>query len=150
MFSSVSVYAGEINENSLPDAVKNDKFHSHAIPLKAEDNVNLPSSYNAEIVISPETGQKFLKIPAQYSERGLKKTAIVSAFRYGGPNLAKVLGVVSAPVGTYIKKNSLKIATAIDAASAMTEGGIIQALISAGVPSTTARTITWAITTVLL
>lgn len=146
----MNVYASEINEGSLPNKVKNDKFHSHAILLKAEDTVNLPPSYNAEIVTSPETGQKFLKIPAQYSERGLKKAAIVSAFRYGGPHLATVLDVVSAPVATYIRKNSLKIATAIDSASVMTEGAIIQSLISAGVPSTTARTITWAITTFLL
>lgn len=150
MFSTMSANAKEINEASLSSKIKNDKFNTHVVPLKAEDTVNLPSSYNATIITNPETGQRFIKIPAKVAEFGLKKTAIVSAFRYGGPNLALVLDTVSPAVATYIKNNSLKIATAIDSASFMAEGEIMQALISAGVPSTTARTITWAITSVLL
>ncbi|WP_296402644.1 hypothetical protein [Psychrobacter sp.] len=150
MFSAINVNAKEINENSLSSQIKNDRFHTRIIPLQAEDTVNLSSSYNATIITSPETGQRFLKVPAQVSEYGLKKAAIVIAFRYGGPNLALVLDTVSPAVGTYIKNNSLKIATTIDGVSYMAEGSIMQALISAGIPSTTARTITWAITTVLL
>lgn len=37
-----------MHRKALPDKV--DKFHSHAILLKAEDTVNLSASYNAEIV----------------------------------------------------------------------------------------------------
>lgn len=150
IFSSVSVNAKEINEATLNTRIKDDRFNSHAIPLKDGDTLNLPSSYDAEIVTNPETGQKFVKIPARVSEFGLKKTAIVNAFKYGGTHLATVLEVVSPATATYIRANSLKIATAIESASVMLHGDILQALISAGVPITIARNIAWAIDKFLL
>lgn len=75
----------------------------------------------------------------------MKKSAIVFAFRYGGNALSTVLDVVSESTAKYVKKNSGKIADAIEDAGEMIHGEIYQALLSAGVPITYARNIAWAI-----
>lgn len=74
----------------------------------------------------------------------------MNAFRYGGKALSKVTGVVNDDVAVYISNNSGKIASAIDGASAMIEGEILQALLNAGVPLKYARNIAWAIDLVFL
>lgn len=56
-------------------------------------------------------------------------------FRYGGKALSIVLDVVTPDTAKYIRKNSEKIADAIDSASVMLHGEIYQALLSAGVPT---------------
>lgn len=147
---SPTINAKEINELTIQEKIKSEKFIAHAIPLADDDVIDVPQYYNTAIVVNPETGQKFLKIPPRYSERGVKKVAIVNAFKHGGKHLAVVMDVVSPATAKYIQQNSLKIANTINNASAMIHGEIYQALLAAGVPTTTARNIAWAIDAFLL
>ncbi|UTR13549.1 hypothetical protein MM221_13045 [Salipaludibacillus sp. LMS25] len=61
-----------------------------------------------------------------------------------------VLDVVPPATAKYIRKNTGKIANAIDKASSLLHGEIYQALLSAGVPTSIARNIAWAIDAFLL
>lgn len=118
--------------------------------LYKEGIIETPEGYVSSVVTNPETNQSFYKVEAEMQTFGLKKTAIVYAFRYGGRALSTVLDVVSDSTATYVRKNSGKIADAIDDASAMIHGEIYQSLLSAGVPTTYARNIAWAIDAFLL
>ena len=118
--------------------------------LYKEGIVEVPEGYLASVVTNPETNQSFYKIEAEMQTFGLKKTAIVYAFRYGGKALGTVLDVVSDSTATYVKKNSGKIADAIDDASDLLYASIYQSLLSAGIPTFYARNIAWAIDTFLL
>lgn len=115
-----------------------------------EGDIIVPEGYNTTLITNPETQQSFYRISSEYQTFGLKKWAIVNAFRYGGKALSTVLDVVSPATAKYIKKNSGKIADAIDSAGAMIHGEIYQALLSAGVPTSYARNIAWAIDAFLL
>jgi hypothetical protein len=80
----------------------------------------------------------------------LKKWAIVNGFRYGGKALGTVLDVVTPATAKYVRKNSGKIADAIDSAGSMIHGEVYNALLSAGVPTTYARNTAWSIDAFLL
>lgn len=148
--SSVFAQAKTYTEQDIEAQVKAAPFSVHAFRLNADDTVDLPSKYKASIVTNPETGQRFLKIPAMYEERGIKKAALVSAFRHGGRALATVLDVVSPATATYIRRNSAKIANSLDKAAHMLHGEIYQALLAGGIPNPHARNIAWAIDKFLL
>ena len=119
------------------------------LPYK-EGNIEVPKGYHTILITNPETQQSFYRISSEYQTFGLKKWAIVNGFRYGGEALSVVLDVVSPDTAKYVKKNSGKIADAIDSASEMLHGEIYQALLSAGVPTFYARNIAWAIDAFLL
>lgn len=119
------------------------------LPYK-EGVIKVPEGYTSTLITNPYTNESFYRIGSQFQTFGLKKWAIVNAFRYGGKALSTVLDVVSDSTATYIRKNSGKIADAIDDASAMIHGEIYQALLSAGVPTFYARNIAWAIDAFLL
>lgn len=106
--------------------------------------------YIATVVTNPDTNISFYKIERDFQTFGLKKTAIVAAFRYGGKALSTVLDVVSDDTADYVRKNSGKIADAIEEASEMIHGEIYQSLRDAGVPTFYARNIAWAIDGFLL
>jgi len=55
------------------------------------------------------------------------------------------MDVVSLATAKYIKKNSGKIASAIDGVSDMLRGAIYQSLLKADVPKAIVRNIAWAI-----
>lgn len=136
--------------NYIEDMLKdlNNDF-ALALPYK-EGNVELPLGYSYSVVTNPYTNQSFYKVERNITTYGLKKFAIVNAFRYGGKALGTVMDVVSPATAKYIKKNSGKIADAIDDAGAMIHGEIYQSLLDAKVPTTIARNIAWAIDAFLL
>ncbi|KNE19242.1 hypothetical protein [Virgibacillus pantothenticus] len=122
-----------------------------ALPLPyKEGDVEVPEGYSVSVVTNPVTNQSFYRINPVVQTYGLKKWAIVNAFSYGGKALSTVLDVVSDSTAKYIKKNSGKIADAIDHAGEMLHGEIYQALLAGGVPNPYARNIAWAIDAFLL
>ncbi|UXU84863.1 hypothetical protein MUA77_05595 [Mammaliicoccus sciuri] len=136
------------DENFILNELKGSQF-AIALPIK-EGTVKVPKGYTSSVVTNPETNQSFYKIKYTTQFYGLKKSAIVYSFRYGGKGLSTVLDVVSKDTAKYVRKNSGKIADAIDDAGAMIHGEIYQSLLSAGVPQTYARNIAWAIDAFLL
>ena len=119
------------------------------LPYK-EGDIKVPEGYNVTLITNLETQQSFYRISSEFQTFGFKKWAIVNGFRYGGKALSIVLDVVTPDTAKYIRKNSEKIADAIDSASVMLHGEIYQALLSAGVPTFYARNIAWAIDAFLL
>lgn len=113
-------------------------------------SIELPEGYISTLVSNPDTNLSFYKIENEIQTIGFKKTAIVWAFRYGGEALGIVMDVVNDDAADYIRKNSGKIADAIEDASDMVYGAIYQSLLSAGVPTAIARNIAWAIDAFLL
>lgn len=138
------------SEKDVLEAIKSSDGDTNIILPYKKGTVKLPPNYNSKVVVNPVTGESFIKIKSEISTRGAKKFVIVNAFRYGGKALSKVTGVVNDDVAVYISNNSGKIANAIDGASAMIEGEILQALLNAGVPLKYARNIAWAIDLVFL
>lgn len=136
------------DENFILEKLQGSEF-AIALPQK-EGIVEVPNGYVSSVVTNPETNQSFYKVESEIQPYGLKKSAIVFAFRYGGNALSTVLDVVSESTAKYVKKNSGKIADAIEDAGEMIHGEIYQALLSAGVPITYARNIAWAIDAFLL
>lgn len=137
------------DEKTVLEHLEESTVFAIALPYK-EGVVQVPEGYTTTVVTNPETNESFYKIEAEMQTYGLKKKAIVLAFRYGGDALGTVLNVVSDDTAKYIKKNSGKIADAIEDAGEMIHGEIYQALLSAGVPTFYARNIAWAIDAFLL
>lgn len=126
-----------------------DLNYSVALPYK-EGEVQVPEGFTYSVVTNPYTNKSFYKIERGFATYGFRKLAIVSAFRYGGKALSVVMDVVTPTTAKYIKKNSGKIADAIDDASDMLHGAIYQSLLRADVPKSIARNIAWAIDAFLL
>lgn len=138
------------DEQFIVDLLDNsDLNYSVALPYK-EGQVQVPEGFTYSVVTNPYTNQSFYKIERGFAYYGFKKFAIVNAFRYGGKALSVVMDVVSPATAKYIKKNSGKIANAIDGASDMLHGAIYQSLLKADVPKAIARNIAWAIDAFLL
>ncbi|MFG6115554.1 hypothetical protein [Thalassobacillus devorans] len=137
------------DEKTISDKLRETSTFALVLPYK-EGIVEVPEGYVVSLITNPQTNLSFYKIESQVQVQGLKKTAIVYAFRYGGKALSTVLDVVSDSTAKYVKKNSGKIADAIDDASTMIHGEIYQSLLSAGVPTFYARNIAWAIDAFLL
>lgn len=146
---SLNAYAKIYDENALPEKVKQTPTTYHILKLEKDDTVDLPAHYNAKIITNPETGQRLLKIPAKYEERGVKKEIIVYALRNGGKYFDNLVEFASPKTATYVKRYRNKVADAIDKSSSMLEGEVLQALIKAGVPQVHARNIAWVVTAVL-
>lgn len=82
--------------------------------------------------------------------RGIKKSVVTAALRYGGPAMGKIAGLLNKDAEHYLIKHSKLIANTLDSVSSGFRGAVVQALIKSGVPHSTASTIGWAIEKVLL
>jgi hypothetical protein len=148
--STESINVVAYDSDYIMNKVKNlENGFGTALPYK-EGIVQVPAGYKYSIEINPDTNQSFYKIKASREKRGIKKWAIVNAFRYGGEVFGIVTDVVSDAAAKYIRNNSGKIADAVDDAGELAHGAIYQSLLSAGVPTSIARNIAWAIDTFLL
>lgn len=138
------------SKTEILEKIKNNEPNTNIILDYKPGKVELPPNYNYSVVQNPETNKSYIKVKSEISTRGLKKTIIVNAFRYGGKYLGEVLEIVSDDAAKYVTKNSGLIAKGIDNASAMIHGEILQSLINVGVPLKYARNIAWAIDVVFL
>ena len=136
-------------EDYILKRMENTEGFALVLPYK-KGNIEVPEGYISTLVTNPDTGRSFYKIDRAIQTYGVKKTVIVAAFRYGGKALSVVLDVVTDDTAKYVRKNSGKIADAIDDAGEMIHGEILQSLLSAGVPKFYARNIAWAIDAFLL
>lgn len=136
------------DENYILEKSQGSEF-AIALPQK-EKIIEVPNGYKTSVVTNPETNQSFHEVESEIQPYGLKKSAIVYAFRYGGNVLSTVLDTFSNGTAKYVKKIPKKIADAIEDAGLMINGEIYQSLLSAGVPTTYARNIAWAIDAFLL
>lgn len=85
-----------------------------------------------------------------YHLRGIKKSVVTAALRYGGPAMGKIAGLLNKDAEHYLIEHSKLIANTLDGVSSGFRGAVVQALIKVGVPHSTASTIGWAVEKVLL
>lgn len=82
--------------------------------------------------------------------QGWKKTAVVYALRYGGDALSAILKNLSKTNANLVKKHSGQLADALESFSNSIEARLVDYMIhTLGFPSSSARTIAWAIMLVI-
>ncbi|MGN7198353.1 hypothetical protein ACTHS9_30850 [Bacillus mycoides] len=89
-------------------------------------------------------------VDGEVTTQGWKKTAVVYALRYGGDALSAILKNLSKTNANLVKKHSKQLADALDSFSNSIEARLVDYMIhTLGFPSSSARTIAWAIMLVI-
>ncbi|MGE6553206.1 hypothetical protein ACQKFK_31110 [Bacillus mycoides] len=91
-----------------------------------------------------------LNVDGEVTTQGWKKSAVVYALRYGGDALSAILKNLSKTNANLVKKHSKQLADALDSFSNSIEARLVDYMIhTLGFPSSSARTIAWAIMLVI-
>lgn len=89
-------------------------------------------------------------VDGEVTTQGWKKSAVVYALRYGGDALSAILKNLSKTNANLVKKHSKQLADALDSFSNSIEARLVDYMIhTLGFPSSSARTIAWAIMLVI-
>lgn len=119
-----------------------------------EKSINLQELQVYTVPTNPYDGTQISKETMnelQIKERGVKKTAVVLALKYGGKAVSKIVSVLSEKNAKLVTKHSYELGEALDRFSDTVEARLVDYMIfELGLSSSSARSIAWAICLVAL